>query len=441
MIQLENNTFSPLIKADIPLYMQVYAYYKALITEGKLPPHTKLPSVRRCADSLSVSRTTAEAAYFQLCADGYIVAKPKSGYYVTDLYFRKPQKKSVSAAVQKPEIRFDLSAVSADRQSFDFTVWRRYLKSALRQDDRLLSYGAAQGEPDLREAVAQYITEKRNVACTPDSIVIGAGVQSLLHILCGILRSGAVFFQDTSFLEGTAIFEDHGFSLTDVPDTAQYIYTAPSHCSRFGDVMPVSQRLALLRYAAAKDVLIIEDDYDNEFSYADKPTPALQGLDGGHRVVYLGTFSKLLLPSIRLSFMVLPDPLLPAYRARAARYNQTASKAEQIALCQFIRDGHLASQTRKVRRIYAQKAEQLAAAVRTVFGSSAEAQISDTGVAVRVRLRTACSAEAFMQNAAAVGLAVRAADTENGCMLLLSCTGVQTEDYMQALQLLQSLIT
>ena len=109
----DHSPVSPLLTPDIPLYMQVYTYYKDLITDGKLPPNTKLPSVRRCAETFSVSRTTAEAAYFQLCADGYVLAKPKSGYYVTDLYFRKPQKKTAPNKSDAPAVRYDFASLSA----------------------------------------------------------------------------------------------------------------------------------------------------------------------------------------------------------------------------------------------------------------------------------------------------------------------------------------
>lgn len=430
----DNSPVSPLLTPDIPLYMQVYTYYKDLITDGKLPPNTKLPSVRRCAETFSVSRTTAEAAYFQLCADGYVLAKPKSGYYVTDLYFRKPQKKTAPNKSDAPAVRYDFASLSADRDSFDFGLWRRYLKSALRQDERLLSYGAVQGESDLREAVAQYISQKRNVVCTAENIVIGAGVQSLLHILCAMLKTGSICFQDKSFIEGQAIFRDHGFQLIENKADAQLLYVSPSHMNRWGDVMPANARIALLKEAAARGTLLIEDDYDNEFGYFEKPTPALQGLDGGHNVVYLGTFSKLLLPSIRLSFMVLPDRLLQRYREIAPQYNQTASKAEQIALCQFIRDGHLASQIRKVRRLYAQKAFLLEQTVQTVFGDAVQTHLGDTGFVVKVTLQSDKSPEEIQARAKRAGILLRTADGQNGTVfLLLSCSGLHAEEFHAAL--------
>lgn len=439
MKEPDNLTFSPLLTSDIPLYMQVYTYYKDLITDGKLPPNTKLPSVRRCAQNFAVSRTTAEAAYFQLCADGYVLAKPQSGYYVTDLYFRKPQQKTAPAKDDAPTVRYDFSSLSADRESFDFDLWRRYLKSALRQDERLLSYGAVQGEPDLREAVAQYISQKRNVVTTAENIVIGAGVQSLLHILCAILKTGTVYFQDKSFSEGQAIFRDHGFAITENRTDAQLLYTSPSHMNRWGDVMPVQERIALLKDTAAHGMLLIEDDYDNEFGYFDKPTPALQGLDGGVNVVYLGTFSKLLLPSIRLSFMVLPNRLLPRYLAIAPLYNQTASKAEQIALCQFIRDGHLASQIRKVRKLYTQKAFLLEQAVQAVFGDKVQTHIGDTGFVVKAEIQTDRTAAEIRARAKQAGILLRTADGQNGTVsLLLSCSGLHSDAFETALTALQT---
>ena len=230
-------------------------------------------------------------------------------------------------------------------------MWRRYLKSALRQDDRLLSYGEVQGEAELRQVLSKYITENRNVMCNEDDIVIGAGVQSLLNILCGIIGDRkSVFFRDPSFLQGIAIFDDHKFTVTKSESNADVIYISPSHINSWGDVMPTQERLELLKQAHENGTLIIEDDYDSEFGYFNRPTPSLQGLDGGENVVYLGTFSKLLVPSIRISFMILPEKLKSAYKKKANAYSQTVSTTDQIALCQFIRDGHMSRRIKKVRK-------------------------------------------------------------------------------------------
>mgnify|MGYP002237136786 CR=1 FL=1 len=149
-------------------------------------------------------------------------------------------------------------------------------------------------------------------------------------------------------------------------------YLTPSQMTVWGEVMPVGDRMKLLKDAAREDMLIIEDDYNSEFRYYNRPTPSLQGLSGGRGVVYLGTFSRLLLPSIRMSYMVLPPDLLKRYQERGRFYNQTASKAEQIALCQFIRDGHLESQIRKSKKLYAAKAKCLCDAVRRILEKKRE---------------------------------------------------------------------
>ncbi len=426
--------FSPLLDTDTPLYMQVYNYYKSLIVSGKLLPNAKLPSLRHCAETLGVSRTTAEGAYLQLCADGYILSKPKSGYFVTDLYFHAPRPALAPQAEKPAAPLYDFASLSVDRESFDFNLWRRYLKSALRQDERLLSYGEVQGERDLREALAQYLAEKRNVVCRADSIVIGAGVQSLLHILCAVLHDKkTVAFCDPAFLQGRAVFQDHGFTIREREADAQIFYVSPSHMDRRGDVMPTDARIALLKRIAARGTLLIEDDYDNEFCYFDRPAPALQGLDGGRHVVYIGTFSRLLLPSIRISFLVLPDSLAARYREIAPLYNQTASKAEQIALCQFIRDGHLAGQIRKVRKLYTQKARLLETAVREAFGKAADVRLRETGFVVQVRLRMPLAADDLEQRARKAGVSLRAENDANGaCTLFLACSGVRASDFPDA---------
>lgn len=425
------------------LYMEVYGYYKSLILTGKLQNGSKLPSVRRCAVELGVSRTTVENAYLQLAADGYILSKPQSGYYVTDIasYSQKKSGVSKKSEERKNKIVYDFASLKADKESFDFDLWRRYLKSALRQDDRLLSYGEVQGEAELRQVLSKYITENRNVMCTEDDIVIGAGVQSLLHILCGIIDDRrTVFFRDASFLQGIAIFDDHKFTVTDREKDAEVIYISPSHINSWGDVMPTQERLELIKQAKKNGTLIIEDDYDSEFGYFNRPTPSLQGLDGGENVVYLGSFSKLLVPSIRISFMILPEKLKTAYRKKAEAYSQTVSTTDQIALCQFIRDGHMSRRIKKVRKLYAQKAIELNNAIKTVFGDRAKTHIGQTGFIIRLELDCDISVDEIMRRAEKNGISLRGGEQSDKPQLLLSCSSVKTQDFLPAMQLLKKAI-
>ena len=316
-------------------YLQVYDYYKELITAGRLMPGTKMPSIRRCAVQLGLSRTTIETAYLCLAADGYIISRPQSGYYVTDRTVTASPRTANHKTSMVPETKivYNFTSNNVDADSFDFNLWRRYIKSTLRQDGRMLTYGEPQGEYELREVICRYVTSKRNAVCRPENIVIGAGSQALLNILCPLIKERrTVCFRDTRFAQGMVIFEDYGFDVERERENASVLYMTPSHMTSLGDVMSVEKRLALLKECAVHDRLIIEDDYDNEFRYFSKPIPCLQGLAGGENVVYLSTFSKLLLPSIRLSFMILPDSLLPLYGQKKALYNQTASKSEQLAL-------------------------------------------------------------------------------------------------------------
>ena len=315
------------------------------------------------------------------------------------------------------------------------------MKSALRQDSRLLSYGEPQGEADFRQVLSVYIRERRNILCSPDSIVVGAGVQSLLQILCPLIKDReTVSFPTPSFIQGSTVFSDFGFQVQYRNKNAHVIYVSPAHMTKWGEIMPVKRRLELIRHADARGSLIIEDDFENEFVYLQKPTPSLYSLAGGENVVYIGSFSKLLLPSIRLSFMVLPPPLLETYRKKAAFYNQTASKAEQIALCQFIRDGHLAAQTRKLKRLYSQKLKSLQKDVKTVFGENCPLRTGAAGTSLALTLPFSGSSSALKEKAERNGLVLSfLKEKEQETTVVLSCSSMPVEDFLPALKLLYSL--
>lgn len=230
-------------------------------------------------------------------------------------------------------------------------------------------------------------------------------------------------------------------------------YLTPSQMTVWGEVMPVGDRMKLLKDAAREDMLIIEDDYNSEFRYYNRPTPSLQGLSGGRGVVYLGTFSRLLLPSIRMSYMVLPPDLLKRYQERGRFYNQTASKAEQIALCQFIRDGHLESQIRKSKKLYAAKAKCLCDAVRRIFGEKARTHLGDAGFLVLMELDSPLTSAEIAGRAAQAGVAVRPVESVGSLLekqehhfqegypkLLLSCASMGAERYEEALEVLKEVV-
>lgn len=426
-------------------YLQVYDYYKDLIAAGRLMPGTKMPSIRRCAVQLGLSRTTIETAYLCLAADGYIISRPQSGYYVTDRTAAATSKVTDHhcAAVPAKKILYNFTSNNVDADSFDFNLWRRYIKSTLRQDGRMLTYGEPQGEYELREVICRYVMNKRNAVCRPENIVIGAGSQALLNILCPLIRERrTVCFRDTRFAQGIIIFEDYGFDVKKDKENASVLYMTPSHMTSLGDVMSVEKRLALLKECAIHDRLIIEDDYDNEFRYFSKPIPCLQGLAGGENVVYLSTFSKLLLPSIRLSFMILPDSLLPLYEQKKTLYNQTASKSEQLALCQFLRDGHLDSQIRKLKRLYSSKARTLSTLLEKAFGSQAQIYMGESVFLVHLKIKCSLSSDELREKAAEKGILVFAIHkagkkNEGYAHIALSCCEVPVEKFPDAVKLMK----
>ena len=424
------------------LYLEVFHYYRELIMEKKLPPGSRMPSLRKCSQELKLSRTTIENAYLQLAAEGYIISKAQSGYYVTDIADRQHTSVRKTEKHAQTPCRFDFASSGVDRESFRFDLWRRYIKSALRQDERLLSYGEPQGEADLRDTLADYVRERRNVLCSGEDIVIGAGIQSLLHILCPLLEQRqTVSFPNPSFVQGSTVFHDYGFQVDYRNKDCDIIYVSPAHMTKWGDIMPVSRRLELVNYSAAHGSLVIEDDFENEFVYLQKPTPSLFGLAGGQNVVYLGTFSRLLLPSIRISFMVLPPELSTLYRKKAEQYNQTASKAEQIALCQFIRDGHLAAQTRKLKRLYSVKLKALRSAVREVFGKDSQIQTGAAGTSLALTLSTALTWQELQKKAQTNGLRLQLLrETPGKITLILSCSSMPVADFIPACELLKNII-
>ena len=271
-------------KQELSRYIRVYTYYKELILNGKLLEGNKLPSIRKAAQQFQMSRTTMESAYLLLAAEGYIISRPQSGYYVTDIAQKQKKQFAVSTIKKEQEntkARYDFVTSSVDRESFKFEVWRRYMKSALRQDERLLSYGEPQGERDFREVLCEYLQKERSVVCDPDQIVIGAGVQSLLNILCPLLlEKRQVCFFNKEFLQGCAVFEDYGFDFKEnLYDMDQGVYyVSPSQMIKWGGVMSIKERLNLIQEANERNVYIIEDDYNSEFRYFQKPTPSLQAV-------------------------------------------------------------------------------------------------------------------------------------------------------------------
>lgn len=415
-------------------YDELYNTIKKEITSGQLPVGAKLPSIRKAAAIYSVSRTTVQNAYFALAADGFIISEPQSGYYIS---YRKAKETDKKAEKNKSPILYDFKSGNADKNSFEFDLWRRYMKNALRQDERLLSYSETQGEYELRAVLSGYIREKRNVISSADRIVIGAGHQSLLGILCSLIDDkGTVSFPDQSFIQGASLFTDYGFDVKYRYKDADIIYVSPSHMTARGDVMPMKRRKELVDHSSKNGSLIIEDDYESDFQYSNSPSPSLHALAGGENTVYISSFSNLLLPSIRISFMVLTEELAEKYKQQKFRFNQTAGKTEQIALCQYIRDGHLKAQIRKTRRFYTAKTKAFATMLANEF-KNAKIEISENALKIIMTVPFNKSVDIFERS----GIAVLIESCENDILkLVLNPSAVEEKKQKIAIEALKAAI-
>lgn len=437
--------------AGEPLYIQLYMYYRDRITDGTLKYGDKIPSIRKCSAEFNVSKMTVESAYMQLAAEGYVYTVSQSGYYVSKLsdLTRSRSEYAVSEERESREnIRFDLSGSSADSECFDFNVWQKYIKNALRCEDRLLSYGEYQGEYDLRKALSDYASGQRGVVCRPSKVVIGAGVQNLLQLLCALdTVHSSVIFCGQSFAQGEQVFKDCGYKIFrgideyDGKTPISFIYVSPSHYSGQNDVMSISKRIDLLNFANEYDSIVIEDDFDSEFCYFSRPVPSLQGLDGGERVVYIGTMSRLLLPSIRISFMVLPEKLAAEYNEKGMLYNQTASKTEQIALARYITDARLTGQIRKARKLYESKTEKMKAAIEQEI-KPISINVSDSGFMIYFDIKKSVAPEAIKELLRKNGIVLKHITDLDGDILrfFVSSAGVPEGDILSAVKMLKQLL-
>lgn len=377
-----------------PLYQQLYDHLVHQIRAGRLRRGDRLPGKRSLAGQLAVAVNTVDTAYQMLVAEGYLEARPRSGFFVLEAADVLPQSEGRPASAPEPPpqapagppVRFDLSTGGVDTDLFPFRTWGRIQKELLYGGGELLSHGHRQGDESLRSALAAYLRSYRGVVCTPDQIVVGAGVEYLLGLLAQLLRGSAAAVENPGYdrprtiLENSGIpcrcvdIDEGGLSPSGLAESgANLCYVTPSHHFPTGVTMPVGRRAQLLRWAAGgPDRYILEDDYDAEFRFDMRPVPSLQGMAGGEGpVVYLCTFSKSLAPSIRIACMVLPPDLLARYRRAFASYSSTVSRFEQHTLRRFLEEGYFTRHLARMRLAYRTRMEGLAQALEEAFPGAA----------------------------------------------------------------------
>ena len=399
--------------SDTALYRQLYDQLRQAILTGLLLPGTRLPSTRELADDLAVARNTVVNAFDQLYAESYLEARVGDGTYVSrqlpDQLLRAKSKKLLSqnskinrggpsdwgtsvtsVRIVPGDYREKVRPFRTSTPAFDefpFKVWGRLLARRWRESGKeLLPYGDSAGYMPLRNAIASYLTTMRGVRCVAEQIIIVSGSQHALEMTTKLLLNpgDSAWIEDPGFLGARAAFNSACAKITPVPIDAEgmniaagikrgantrLIYVTPSHQYPLGMTLSLSRRLALLKFARECGAWIVEDDYDSEFRYVGRPLAALQGLDREQRVIYMGTFSKVLFPSIRIGYIVAPPDLFDAFvRIRRLAGHQCPT-LEQAVLADFITEGHFARHIRRMRTLYAERQQTLIkAAVRELDG-------------------------------------------------------------------------
>ena len=404
----------------VPLYLQLYEELRSRILERTvIAPGMKLPSSRSLSMALALSRNTVVAAFEQLLAEGYLEGRGGSGTYVTRQLpeaYLTPRTKP-AAAPPRPADAVELSArgraicgirfttaldparlfgeakpapfgvhVPALDQ-FPYAIWGKLLRRVWDQArPEMFDAPDPAGYRPLREAIAQYARAARAVNCDWRDVIVLPSTKTIYQLAASLLLDPgeAVLVEDPGYLSFIAAFHQAGQTLVPVPvddegfdaaagarlgPQARMACVTPSHHHPLGVTMSLPRRIALLEWARRRPGWIIEDDYDSEFRYAGRPLASLQGLDDAGRVLYTGTFSKTLLPSLRIAYVIAPPAVAPSFRAARAHLDWSSPVLEQAVLAEFIREGHFARHVRRMRRLYRERRAALrAAALRHLGG-------------------------------------------------------------------------
>lgn len=364
----------------VPLYEQIYLGYRKAIEDNTLEKGSLLPPVRSLAKELNVSINTVSKAYQLLLSENYIRSIQGSGYFVRNVKTVQKKSKMESISVSKPSsndrIQFDFNYETMDSFLFPWSKWRRYLLKAISDESihENIGYEDKKGCLELRQVLCQHIYRTRGIQCDTDQIIICAGKQYAMDIILDILspKYNCVGIEDPCLQRVRKAFRDKGKKRISIPITDEgldvtlleksscnFLYTTPSHNFPAGSVTSLTKRVQLIEWAKRTGSYVIEDDYENEFFEGIQTIPSIYSLDHDDRVIYMHTLSRVLSPSIRCSYIVLPKPLLAAYERRYKYYFTALPLHHQTALAHFIKDGHLERQCRKTRSYNQKRYEKI----------------------------------------------------------------------------------
>jgi GntR family transcriptional regulator / MocR family aminotransferase len=412
-------------RQEIPLYRQLYEWFRRAISDGRLRPGQRVPSTRNLAAELQISRMPILGAFEQLLAEGYLETFVGAGTRVApsipDDTLRLPVKgrKAFQEATEKRGPRrlsrrgvrltnlpaqswvdnlgaFRVSLPALDQ--FPVGIWSKLVARHSRKASRgSMAYNNAMGHPPFREAIAEYLGTVRGVQCEPSQILVTTGSQQALQLAAQVLLdpNDRICVEEPGYPGARQAFLSAGAQLVPIrvdrdginvaeitrrDRHARAAYVTPSHQYPMGMAMSAARRMLLLNWAVRSGAWIIEDDYDSEYRFGSRPIASLQGLDTDGRVIYIGTFSKVLFPALRLGYVVVPRDLVAAFSAARDAADIFSSILYQMVLTDFIREGHFARHIRRMRMLYMERRRALVKALRLHMGDLLEVMGAEAGL-------------------------------------------------------------
>lgn len=433
--------------SKIPLYQQLTEEIRSAVLEGRLKPKQKLPSSRSLAKSLSISRSTVTQSYEQLESEGYLETLGGSGTYVchqlVDEWLNlppieltnKPQSKDLNLSqfgqslisinrlqVSEPDYEISFRYGNPAISYFPIQQWRKLLNRHCNNSAALLNYAEeAGGYFPLKVEIADYLGRSRAVRCTPEQVIVVNGSQQALDLIGrltlnpgdwvaieepGYLGARCCFMGQSANLEPIPVDED-GLDLeflSQCDRDFKLIHVTPSHQFPTGVILSLKQRIALLQWAQTTGTLIIEDDYDSEYRYGEQPIPALQGMDKNQSVIYIGTFSKTMFPSLRIGYLVVPPHWVSIIGKAKWLCDRSVPLLEQYALTDWIREGDFEKHIRRMRKLYNSRRQALISVFEKHFGDRVKIIGANAGIHVMVKIETDKSDRIIIEQAAAEGI-------------------------------------
>lgn len=410
------------------LYAHLYQCIKNDILQGSLHPGERLPSKRSFAKHLNISTITVENAYLQLMAEGYINSVPKKGYYVADLVCpaakkSQPRREDRRELPKAPQVFADFLSNRTRRENFPFSIWARLMREVIsEQSEALMTNPPGAGISELRAAIAAHLLQFRGMRVHPEQIIIGAGTEYLYGLLIQLLGRERTFaVEDPGYQKLALIYRSFQAQCRFIPldcqgasaealeeSGADVMHISPNHHFPTGLVTPIGRRYELLAWASrSENRYVIEDDYDCEFRLQGKPIPALQSIDVMEKVIYMNTFTKSLSPTIRISYMVLPQHLLEAFRQRLGFYACTVSTFEQYTLARFLGEGYFEKHINRMRNYYRSLRDALLTGIReSPMAAFSHIREEEAGLHFLLQVRTGLPDREIIRRAAERGVRI-----------------------------------